>query len=90
MADPLVFGRSRQLSQDKFFYPSTPSMRKGRNRGETGGKNRAEKNRGENKKIKMFLVAINVVASRPPERPWTGMLTACAKRKREHIKNWKN
>ena len=27
---PLVFGRSKQLLQNKFFYPSTPSMRKGR------------------------------------------------------------
>ena len=34
----------------------------------------------------MFLVATNVVASPPPERPPTGMLNSCAKRKREHIK----
>ena len=27
---PEVFGRSRQLSLNKFFDPSTPSMRKGR------------------------------------------------------------
>ena len=27
---PQVFGRSRQLSLNKFFDPSTPSMRKGR------------------------------------------------------------
>ena len=26
---PKVFGRSRQISQNKFFDPSTPSMRKG-------------------------------------------------------------
>ena len=38
------------------------------------------------KKIKMFLVVTNVVVSPPPERPPTGMLTACAKRRREHIK----
>ena len=30
-----VFGRSRQLSLNKFFDPSTPSMRKGRD-GENG------------------------------------------------------
>ena len=34
----------------------------------------------------MFLVATNVIASPPPERPPTGMLIACAKRRREHIK----
>ena len=32
---PKVFGRSRQLSLNKFFDPSTPSMRKGRD-GENG------------------------------------------------------
>ena len=26
---PYIFGRSKQLSQNKFFDPSTPSMRKG-------------------------------------------------------------
>ena len=26
---PLVFGHSKQISQNKFFDPSTPSMRKG-------------------------------------------------------------
>ena len=40
-----VFGRSRQLSLNKFFDPSTPSMRKGRD-----GENRMEngKNNVEN------------------------------------------
>ena len=27
---PYVFGHSKKLSQNKFFDPSTPSMRKGR------------------------------------------------------------
>ena len=42
---PQVFGRSRQLSLNKFFDPSTPSMRKGRD-----GENGMEKkeNNGEN------------------------------------------
>ena len=40
--------------QNKFFDPSTPSMRKGDD--------------GEKKKIMMKIVATNVVASRPPER----------------------
>ena len=31
---PLVFGRSKQLSLNKFFDPSTPSMRKGCDGGE--------------------------------------------------------
>ena len=34
---PLVFGRSKQLSLNKFFDPSTPSMRKGRDGGKQGG-----------------------------------------------------
>ena len=31
---PKVFGHSKQLSLNKFFDPSTPSMRKGRDGGE--------------------------------------------------------
>ena len=42
---PYGFGHSKQLSLNKFFDPSTPSMRKGRN----GGENR-EKNGGEKKR----------------------------------------
>ena len=34
----LVFERSKLLSLNKFFDPSTPSMRKGRDRGKTGKK----------------------------------------------------
>ena len=33
-----VFGRSKQLSQNKFFDPSTPSMRKGRDGEKKTGK----------------------------------------------------
>ena len=44
---PQVFGRSRQLSLNKFFDPSTPSMRKARD----GGKREKKKN-GEKKKEK--------------------------------------
>ena len=32
---PQVFGHSKQLSLNKFFDPSTPSMRKGREGGKT-------------------------------------------------------
>ena len=35
---PWVFGHSKQLSQNKFFDQSTPSMRKGRDWGEMGKK----------------------------------------------------
>ena len=45
-------------------------MRKGHNR---------EKKKKNGKKIMMFTVATNVVASRPPERRPTGMLHAPAK-----------
>ena len=61
---PLVLGRSRQLSLNKFFDPSTPSMRK-----VDGGKRKKEK---EKEKIMLFLVATNFVASWPPERRLTG------------------
>ena len=50
MADgvyPQVFGRSKQLLMNKFFDPSTPSMRKGRD-GEKkngGGKKTGKKKR---------------------------------------------
>ena len=40
---PYVFGHSKQLSLNKFFDPSTPSMRKGRDGG-TGEKKRKTKN----------------------------------------------
>ena len=39
-----VFGRSKQLSLNKFFDPSTPSMRKGRDGGKkNGGKKTGKK-----------------------------------------------
>ena len=64
---PQVFGHSKQLSLNKFFDPSTPSMRKGRdgkrkkNGGEKNGKKKEEKtdeNSGH------YVIA----SSRPPER----------------------
>ena len=36
---PCVFGRSKQLSLNKFFDPSTPSMRKGCNGEKKNGEN---------------------------------------------------
>ena len=53
-----VIGRSDQLSLKKYFDLSTSSMRKGDDE---------KKKNGEKKKIKTFLVATDVVASRPPE-----------------------
>ena len=61
---PKVFGRSKQLSLNKFFDPSTPSMRKGRDggkNGKNGGKKRRE-NTDENSGH--YVIA----SSRPPER----------------------
>ena len=43
---PQDFGRSYQLLQNKFFDPSTPTMRKGCNGEKNGGKNGGE-NGGE-------------------------------------------
>ena len=57
-------GHFEPLSLNKFFDPSTPSMRKGRDGG--------EKMKNEmKKKIKTFLVATNIVASRPTGTPTT-------------------
>ena len=63
---PKVFGHSYQLSQIKFFDPSTPSMRKGCD--------------GEKKWKRMtFTVATNIVASRPPKRRRMERLTLVPK-----------
>ena len=67
---PQVFGCSRQLSLNKYFDPSILSMRKVDN-----GK-RKEKRK---EKIMSFLVATDVVASRPPKRRPTGTPHARAK-----------
>ena len=62
---PQIFGSSRQLSLNKFFDPSTPSIRKGRDR--------------EWKKMGVGMtVATNGVASRPRECRPTGTPTARA------------
>merc|ERR1719312_1078638 len=58
---PLVFGRSRHFSLNKFFDPSTPSMRKGRD-GEKNEKKKKKENTDENSGH--YVVA----SSRPPER----------------------
>ena len=57
---PYVLGRSRQLSLNKFFDTSTPSMRK------------IDNGKKEKKKKMSFLVATNIVASRLPEHRLTG------------------
>ena len=44
---PQVFGRSRQLLQNKFFDPSTPSMRKGDD-GEEKKREKKKKNEENN------------------------------------------
>ena len=60
------FWHSRQLSLNKFFDPSTPSMRESHD-GEKMGKKWRKKNNG--------------VASRPPEHQPTETLTSHVKRK---------
>ena len=57
-----------QLSLNKFFDPSTPSMRKV----DDGEKKKKKKKKKKRKKIMTFIVATNVIASRPPERRPTG------------------
>ena len=47
---PLGFGRSRKLSQNMFFDPSTPSMRKGDDREKQEKKKTEGKKRGGEKK----------------------------------------
>ena len=53
---PYIFGRSKQHLLNKFFDPSTPSMRKGRDGGKTGKKNGGEKKTGEKKKRQVIIV----------------------------------
>ena len=61
---PQIFGQSNQLSLNKFFDPSTPSMKKGRNGGEKRGKTG-----GERKKRMMKIVATNVMTVGPTGIP---------------------
>ena len=55
---PQVFGCSKQLSPNKFFDLSTPSMRKGRDRGKKREKEKTDEKSGH------YVIA----SSRPPER----------------------
>ena len=57
---PLVFGCSKQLLLNKFFDPSTPSMRKGSDGEKIWGK-------WEKWKRMTFIVAANIVAGGPPK-----------------------
>ena len=58
-----VFGRSKQLLLNKFFDPSTPSMRKGRDGG-NGGKNGGKKEEKTYDHSGHYVIA----SSRPPDR----------------------
>ena len=58
---PLVFGHSKQLLLNKFFDPSTPSMRKGRD----GGRKKTGKIKGE--KTDDYSGHYVIASSRPPE-----------------------
>ena len=57
---PLVFGRSRQLSLNKFFDPSAPSMRK-----VDDGEEKKEKRKEKNGVFSGHYV---IASSLPPER----------------------
>ena len=59
---PQVFGHSKQLSLNKFFDPSTPSMRKGRD-GEKRERNGEKKEKTDNHSGHYVIAS-----SRPPER----------------------
>ena len=64
------FGRSKQLSLNKFFDPSTPSMRKGCDGGKTGGKNGKKKRGGKKKKKRKRRMKIVATTSLPAvDRP---------------------
>ena len=66
---PWVFGHSKKLSQNKFFDPSTPSMRKGRDGGEKNGEGKTRKN----KKRLMITVATTSLPAvdRPNPDRWS-------------------
>jgi len=64
---PSALGHSKQLSLNRFFDLRTPSMRK------------VDDGEKRKKKIMTFIVATNVIASRPPERRPTGTPHARAK-----------
>ena len=49
---PSGFGRSKQLSLNKFFDPSTPSIRKGPDGGKKNGKKTGGRKKKEKKKRK--------------------------------------
>ena len=66
---PLSFWALPLTFSKYVFDPTIPSMRKVDNR---------EKRKKRKKKRMWFLMATNVVASRPPERQPTEMLHACA------------
>ena len=60
---PLVFGLSRKLSLNKFFDPSTPSMRKGN----SGGK---EKRRAEKRLMRIVATKSLPAVNRPNADCW--------------------
>ena len=68
-----VFGRSKQLSPNKFFDPSTPSMRKGRDR---------EKRKKKRRKRRMKIVATtSLPAVDCPNADHWNAARSCQKRK---------
>ena len=54
---PSVFGRSRQLSLNKFFDPSTPSIRKGRDGEKKTGKKEKKKKENTDENSGHYVIA---------------------------------
>ena len=71
--NPQVFGHSRQLSPNKFLIRAILQL-------EDFTTQEKNEKKGGRKKLKMFLVATNVIASQPPERRSTGTPHARAKK----------
>ena len=63
-----VFGRSKQLSQNKFFDPSTPSIRKVDDGEKKRRKKKEEKKRIKKEKNGVFSGHYVIAISLPPER----------------------
>ena len=64
MGSGKVLGHSKQLLLNKFFNPSTPSMRKGRDGGKTGKMGGEKKKENTDENSGHYVIA----SSRPPER----------------------
>ena len=65
-----VFWHSKQLSLNKFFDPSTPSMRKGRDGEKNGGVKKKEMGKKEKRRIKIVATPSWPAVDRPNADRW--------------------